>query len=409
MLILAGLVAGVLGALAVAAEPCIDNKCNSNWWDTDTGSGCITGLDTACCGDMTPLALCPGGQFYFMANLIAFQRSAAQDELFQTRNVNILTSQEVFDADGNSLTPRVFTLESSITKDPVLGTKDLDFQNSAGYKLLMGWKLAECYAIEFSYFDLNDWDETGVVSDNTIYDVDGTIDPVTGLVTVTDWEDFSLFSPFSGFGEPPIDEYDFNDLASIRYRSSLDNVELNVRHWIKKDPSRLAVSVLWGGRYNAIRERFNYFTSSSVPLAGTNNAVDIRTQNDLWGAQVGAQFDFCWDPGWHTEFEIKGGVAHNRAMQESTYDIQDAGAPYWTRVDKDVTSWIGEMRLTLVYQFGTHLTTHIGYEALVLADVALASRNFETDMSILANGPWVLNNGGSVVYHGPSAGLTFAW
>ena len=67
------------------------------------------------------------------------------------------------------------------------------------------------------------------------------------------------------------------------------------------------------------------------------------------------------------------------------------------------------MRLTLVYQFGTHLTTHIGYKALVLADLALASRNFETDMSILADGPWVINNGGCAVYHGPSAGLTVAW
>jgi hypothetical protein len=95
------------------------------------------------------------------------------------------------------------------------------------------------------------------------------------------------------------------------------------------------------------------------------------------------------------------------------YDIQDGAGGglvnYADRVDKDVTSWIGEMRLTLVYQFNAHLTTHVGYEALMLSRVALASENFETDLSILANGPWVLNNGGSVVYHGPSAGLTFAW
>ena len=416
--ILAGLVAGVLGALALAEEPCNnncgDNNCN-NWWDeTDSCSGCITGLDTNCCGDMTPLAMCPGGRFYFMGSLIALRRDAGQNEVFQTRNVNVFA---IDDDDNLTVTHLV---------DPVLSTNDLDFQNTAGYQLLFGWKLAECYAIELSYFDLNDWDETGVVSDATPYADTVVFDAADPPAPVLDdfgnpipfpIADNSLFSPFSGFGDPPIEVFDFNDLASIRYRSSLDNVELNVRHWLRKDSSRMAISVLWGGRYNAIRENFNYFTSSSAPAANTNNAVNLRTQNDLWGAQLGAQIDFCWDPGWHTEFEIKGGVAQNRAELEGTYNIQEVGGAggaagvvtYADSVDKDVTSWIGEARFTLVYQFGTHLTTHIGYQALVLADVAIASRNFQTDLSILENGPWVINNGGSVVYHGPSAGLTFAW
>ncbi len=414
--ILAGLIAGVLGSQAVAAEPCADGNC-SNWWDsTDSSSGCISGFDDACCGDMSPLAMCPGGRFYFMANLIALRRDAGQNEVFQTRNTNTLTSQEIFDSAGDPLDPRVFVLESDINRVPVLSTDDLDFQNSAGYQLLLGWKLAEQYAIEMSYFDLNDWDETRVVSDDTLYNVTGTIDVTTGLVTPTT-QPYSLFSPFSGFGDPPIEVFDYNDLASIRYQSSLDNVELNIRHWLKRDSSRMAISVIYGARYNALREQFNYFTSSPIPAADTTNSVDIRTENHLWAAQLGAEIDFCWDPGWHTEFEIKGGVAQNRAEMTGVYDIQTVGGAggaaglvnYTVDDDKDVTSWIGEMRLTLVYQFGTHLTTHVGYHALVLADVALASRNFETDLSILADGPWVVNNGGSVIFHGPTAGLTFAW
>ena len=79
----------------------------------------------------------------------------------------------------------------------------------------------------------------------------------------------------------------------------------------------MAVSVLWGGRYNSVNERFNYYTHSPA----STNAVDIRTENDLWGAQVGAQIDFCWDPGWHTEFEIKGGVAQNRATMDAESTI----------------------------------------------------------------------------------------
>lgn len=397
---------------------------------------CITGLDVPYCGDMTPHAMVPGGQWYFQTNLIAFRRSTGQNDVFQTRNENTLAVQEVLDSSGDSLTPPVYALTDEILRDEVLSTESLGFQNAAGYRLLLGWRLAEKYAVEFSYFDLNDWDEFDAVSDATEY-VNGVVDPVTGDVTITSTRTNSLFSPFTEFGDPSygqrlgdpnlVDDYlqdfDYNELASVRYQSSLDNVEINVRHWISKHPSRLAISVLWGGRHNAVREYMNYYSLSPIradptavdpiELPTTNNA-DIWTKNDLWGAQVGAQFDFCWDPGWHTEFEIKGGVAHNRAVYEGRYDVQDGSGGRITtnleRVDKEVTSWIGEMRLTLVYQFGANLTTHIGYEALMLGRVALASTNFETDLSILDDPrQWVLRNNGTAIYHGPSAGFTVAW
>ncbi|GEM_PF-969331 len=414
--LLAALMLGAVGMPRLAADDMSGLWSNTSAPCSSCGngacSGCFGGLDDYSCGDMTPLAMCPGGQWYFQANAIAFRRDACQEEVFQTRNVNTFAIDPVGDPTG--------TLTRTSFVEPVLGTEDLDFQNAAGYRLLMGWKLADKYAVEFSYFDLNDWDETGAVSDATPYAEEVLLDAVPqpdldmfGNPQPVPIANHSLFSPFSGFGQPPIDEFDYNNLASIQYQSSLDNVELNVRHWITREPSRINVAVLWGGRYNAVRERFRYFTTSPVPAAATTNTVNLRTENDLWGLQIGSQIDFCWDPGWHTEFEIKGGVAQNRAVMEGAYAIQDGAGGglvnYNGRVDKDVTSWIGEMRLTLVYQFGAHLTTHVGYEALVLSKLALASRNFETDLSILENGPWVLNNGGSVVYHGPSAGLTFAW
>ncbi len=390
--------------------------CTSCGDDSACGA-CFDGIDVPCCGDMSPTAMLPGGQWYFQSNLIAFRRHAAQNDIFQTRNTNALIATEVLDSSGNSLPTPQYELQSTITRDEVLSTDELVFQHSAGYRLLLGWQLAPKYAVEFSYFDLKDWDESMAVSDATAYTTGATIDPATGIISGITTQPNSLFSPFTNFGDPAYpaqmsEDFDYNDLATVRYRSSLDNVEINVRHWVTKRPSRLAVSVLWGGRHNAVREQFSYFSSAANLTPATTNTVNLRTANDLWGAQIGAQIDFCWDPGWHTEFEIKGGVAHNRAVYEGTYDIQDGAGGglvnYQDRVDKDVTSWIGELRLTMVYQFGQHLTTHVGYEALMLSRVALASSNFETDLSILGNG-WILNNGGTVVYHGPSAGFTVAW
>ncbi len=417
--VLTALIASLVGFTAFAGDGLGDrwyennDICSTCNGDGQFCSACYDGLDVPYCGDMTPTAMLPDGRWYFQSNLIAFRRHAAQNEVFQTRNVNTLTSTEVLDNAGASLgPPRVWTLNSSIARDSVLDIDDLTFQHSAGYRLLLGWQLAENYAVEFSYFDLEDWDETGAVADNTLYNDTGVIDPATGLITPVTQPN-SLFSPFTGFGDPPNVDFDYNELASIRCQSSLDNVEINVRHLVTKNPSRLAVSVLWGGRHNAVRENFRYSTSAPNLAVPTTNTVNIRTQNDLWGAQIGTQIDFCWDPGWHTEFEVKGGVAHNRAVYEGVYNIQDGAGGglqnYQDRVDKDITSWIGEMRLTMVYQFNQNLTTHIGYEALILSRIALASSNFEADLGILQNGPWVLNNGGSVVYHGPSAGFTYAW
>lgn len=398
------------------SEPC--TSCS----DGSACGACFDGIDVPYCGDMSPTAMLPDGRWYFQSNLIAFRRHAAQNDVFQTRNTNTLTAAEVLDASGNSLPTPQYELQSTITSDDVLSTDELVFQHSAGYRLLLGWRLAEKYAVEFSYFDLKDWDESMAVSDATEYTTGATIDVNTGIISAVTTQPNSLFSPFTNFGDPAytddyLADFDYNELASVRYQSSLDNVELNVRHWVTKRPSRLAISVLWGGRHNAVREYMDYYSLSPVNATGvaaTTNNADIWTKNDLWGAQIGTQIDFCWDPGWHTEFEIKGGVAHNRAVYEGLYDIQDGSGGRLTtnreRVDKDVTSWIGELRLTLVYQFGSHLTTHVGYEALMLSRVALASGNFETDLSILADtNQWVLDNGGTVVYHGPSAGFTVAW
>jgi len=46
----------------------------------------------------------------------------------------------------------------------------------------------------------------------------------------------------------------------------------------------------------------------------------------------------------------------------------------------------------------------------MLSRLALASSNFEPDLSILADPTqWVLDHNGTVVYHGPTFGFTVGW
>ncbi|MDD4267729.1 MAG: hypothetical protein GXY25_11980 [Pirellulaceae bacterium] len=398
-LVVATVAVGIPATSAVAAngssELLVVNGSDGSSHDMGLAcSSCIGGLETTCCGDMSPTAMLPGARWYFQADLIALRRDATKNEDFQSWNANLFTLD-----DGAVITTPI--------SETVLSTDQLHFQNQAGHQLLLGYMISDCYALEFSYFDLHDWEEIGAVRDNTEYvaEVDGDLNPTTTYPN-------SLFSPFSDFGNPPIEGVDYNRFAQISYRSSLDNVELNVRHWLRKRPSRLAISVLWGGRHNAVHEQFGYLTESVYPGPGViSNAVNVRTRNELWAFQVGSLLEFCVDPGWHLEYEVKGGIAHNRAFQESVYTVtggENAGV-YTGRADKDLTSWVASMRLDLVYQFGAHLTTHIGYQALFLGDLALASRNMQTDLDMLMLGPAMLNDGGHVIYHGPEAGFVVTW
>jgi hypothetical protein len=51
----------------------------------------------------------------------------------------------------------------------------------------------------------------------------------------------------------------------------------------------------------------------------------------------------------------------------------------------------------------------IGYQALLIDGLALASENFDRNVAILTAGPAELVHDGSVVYHGPFVGLTTTW
>ncbi len=336
-------------------------------------SACLEDKHAPICGSMWPDAFLPEARWYFGADLIALRRDATEDQLFATQGI---------------LGP------------PALSTDNLDFAYQAGYRLKLGRLLGERWAIEASYFDLNDWSELAVARDSTLN--------VNGFAG-------DLYSPFSDFGASPIADpvVDPNHLVTLRYQSSLDNVELNLRHRLRMPPSRLAVSVLYGFRHNAVRERFGYFTEAIVagPAAATND-VNVRADNELWGFQIGSLVDLCLEEEHHLEFEIKGAVAHDQALQETVYTHDDGIGgiqTFYGRRDEQRTSFVGEMRLTLVYQFGPHLSAQVGYQAIAITNIALASRNLQTDIDILRFGPPVLNHGGSVIYHGPLAGLVFVW
>jgi hypothetical protein len=284
--------------------------------------------------------------------------------------------------------------------NPVLTTSDLDEPFQAGPKFTVGHSFVDTpYQIEFSYFWLNNWDESAAASDTLFRNPLGT----TG----------NLYSPFTHFGKPtPLLGYDYNNSVSIRETSYMDNGELNIRRILPTPPSCLTTSFLIGVRHMGIHEGFDYLSGSFVPLPqGSTVDIHTRTRNDLWGPQIGGLFEIYDKYCFWVNFEVKGALCNNSTFQETTTTTNVGGVPntYTFRRSANDTAFVGDFDLTVVYRCTDHITSRIGYQAIWVGGLALSSRNFAQDVGTLTAGPAWLDRRGDVLYHGPHAELELSW
>ena len=280
--------------------------------------------------------------------------------------------------------------------DIVLSTNEFSYDFTAAGRLVVGCTLGECFQIEGAYMGVSQAENMAAVRDATSNEFGGV---------------GNLLSPFGGFGLDPIPGLDFNNLAQIRYTSSLQGAELNLRRKMPLPP------VLFGVRYIGLPEDLDYLTQSDVNAAGTTtpggatNAIHVRTTNEMVGPQIGALFEFYSDNRWWVNFEMKAAVMNNRASQSTVYHNIDAGIVhnFFGERQEDHTTFAGDLSLAFVYRWSPHFTTRLGYQALWLTSQALAPDNLNTDINILTQGPAQLNHGAGILYQGPFAGIMLGW
>lgn len=275
----------------------------------------------------------------------------------------------------------------------VLGTHDLEAGLQAGPQVTLGHRLGKVYQFEVSWFDLTSWSDRAAVRDLSDNDLGGQ---------------GNLFSPFGNFGIAPIVGLDYNDLAVIEYRSELNNLEFNLRQQLPLPPGPLGVTVLVGGRWMNILERFGYYTESHTPVGTAySNDVHVQTGNNLLGIQIGALLELQVEYRSQITLDLKGGIFNDAADQATAYTfVGPQGAQTFTGSRTDnVTAWVGEITLDFTYQITPRLTCRAGYQMLWVEGIAQASDNFEANYGLLVAGPTDLRHDGHAVYHGPHIGL----
>lgn len=399
--------AALLGVALSAFGASAEDVVSEGTWFTDTCEACGDGIGgwnlywhgphdcNSSCRCNGGRQTCPGAErprFFGSVEFLPLLRDQMSSSVYQARAVEVVNG-----------TTTTYKRSAVLTED--------DFANEfdPGMRITLGLYLGDLWRLEGSYVGNYSWSDTAEA--HWVNDGSG-----------------NLLSPFSGFGDVfrrpglatlssadylPVSGQDFNETARISYTSSMMMSEINLRRRLENiATSRVAAesSVLIGFRQMKVSETFSYFTSSSVPVVNTQNSVNVQTDNDLYGPQIGGMAQFLVSSRSWVDFEAKGAMLFGRADNVFSAQIPvSAGPPSGPFADsQDITAFLGDLSLQYNFQVTRSITFKAGYNAFFLSGVALASKNFDSSVDQLLNGPGSLDHSGRIVYHGPSMGVVWA-
>jgi hypothetical protein len=254
------------------------------------------------------------------------------------------------------------------------------------------------HTAEFTVFGGGDWAQTPVLDSQ---------DP------------FGLFVPFTIAGGNRT--FDSSSRQSVTYSSHYSSFEFNYRvkqrmgrdqmvmepngSWHRTANSGISRNFLVGLRMLEMRDIFDW-RAEDIEVAGDDGSYVIRTDNDLFGFQTGAGFDYE-TARWSLGLNGKGGVYINDVLCRSTLEFTDddpVDSDFDRRMSTDSLSFIGEAQVLGKWHLTSNFSLRAGCEIMLITGLALAPRqaNFVTEYNQLATsgGPW---------YMGASFGFEGYW
>ncbi|HMC11931.1 MAG TPA: hypothetical protein VKH44_11600 [Pirellulaceae bacterium] len=273
----------------------------------------------------------------------------------------------------------------------VLSTSDLQPNFDAGTHVTIGRRIFDCYRLEATYWGSFQWKDYAAVADNTGVGGTGTLS--------------TLLS--GGFGNAAVAALDNNTFVSAESRTKMNNGELNLLYWIDMPPGGLDVSLLVGGRYLDVRDQFNLGSINPVQ----ENRLQVNTINEMWFIQTGIATDWLIATRMWINGTLKGGLANNHATLANNYTTTAAGVTTVnpTTATQNRTAGLLDLSLVANFQVTPWLVGRIGYQALFVSGVAVATDNIQTNNVLLTNGPAQVDARSNAIFHGPLIGIMGNW
>jgi hypothetical protein len=283
----------------------------------------------------------------------------------------------------------------------VLTTRSVDADPFGGVEAMFGRNLSCNRAIVGSYW--------GLFADQDVYQYNG--DPETALPTL----DRLTYN-----GANTVNFYMNNAVAHrVRIKDEFHNVELNLLQRNYVQSRRLnRIDTFAGARYFRFDECFQYASAYDAANFGANindMYYDIRTQNNLWGFQLGGTGYYCLAPRLSLVGGTKAGIYANHIQHtQSIYGsagnaVTNTGAyngrEYNINSTKNDVSFLGELDLGMRYAVTQNWSANFGYRGIFVNGVAHTTDQIPNNFADLRSAEQV-NSNGSLILHGIYIGAT---
>ena len=270
------------------------------------------------------------------------------------------------------------------TGQTLASTNDLDFPFSGGLRAYVGHRICGGWALELGYFGLFDATATTTITGDL--SLPGDLGPGTNVF----------------FGA---------DRMTLDYTSRLHGGELNfVCCTSCCEPCCLprcqSCEWIYGLRYLRVDESLN-IGAERLEVGGLETgSYDVRSSNDLYGAQFGLRMRHCRGP-WSLEGTGKVGLFGNDAnMNQTVTDFPDFIVRQTSASDSDV-AFLAELNATLVRQISDHWFVRGGYNLIWIDGLALAPD--QLDFTLASTSGTTIDTGNTMFLHGANIGLEARW
>jgi len=202
-------------------------------------------------------------------------------------------------------------------------------------------------------------------------------------------------------------------------RSDLVNdVEINYLYslwerpeFLSRDPATPTrpISLMWlaGFRFFQVEDVLTVATTVASPLD-----FSVATNNNLYGGQMGAKFDWRFAPRLRFSTVPKFLLAGNAITNTSTLATSSGtpatftatGAPVSVHSTRGVFSWLGSVDTGVAWDVTDHWSLWLGYRVVGVGNIAQADAQWPSDITTAADLSGV-TAGSSTVVHGGFAGF----
>jgi hypothetical protein len=244
------------------------------------------------------------------------------------------------------------------------------------------------YDLEVSYFQIDGWSSVGDIAPNYL----GPYAPPPNWLVFMAPGDF-------------VQTTDYPDQHMVwTYATRLYNAELNVRRDLSP-----RVTVLAGFRWVKLWEDLQ----GTMPPQRAVPFWDTKTNNNLYGFQIGGEWKMLNRSRFSIDGLIKAGIFDNNADETAAVSIYRT--LYWESASTNHAAFLGEVGLRCKYQLTERILLKAGYEAMWLEGVALAPAQITrttshavpvTDVYVQSLG---VDSSSGVFFHGATVGLEYAF